>query len=177
MVTTALVPEGQYLPIALPDLGITAHWVLSPDSAKYLAVRATCEELGVAPNGQLAKLALDETYNGPKVLCDFRIESAGGRQVTKCLRKAEAALWIGLINPLKVKAELRGRMQEIRAAILYSADRIVFGDRTGALTLSSRPAQGGDLDVGACPRCRAHLGLHVGDPHGLSLHIIESEED
>jgi hypothetical protein len=71
--------------------------------------------------------------------------------MTKCLRKQEAALWIGLINPLKVKPALRERMQEIRAGILYSADRIVFGDRTGALTLSSRPARGGDLDVGDCP--------------------------
>jgi hypothetical protein len=170
--TSALVPEGQYLPIALPELGITAHWVLSPDGGKYLAVRATCDELGVAPNRQLAKLALDDTYNTPDVLRDFRIETAGGRQVTKCLRKAEAALWIGLINPLKVKPALRGRMQEIRAAILYSADRIVFGDRTGALTLSSSPARGGSLDVGGCPRCRAPLGLHVG-PDGLSLYVIE----
>ena len=169
-----LVPEGRYLPMFLPELGITAHWVMSPEGSPYLAVRATCADLGVLPDRQLQKLQADDTYNDPECLREFRIETAGGRQVTKCLRKAEAALWIATINARKVRPELRGRMADIRASILHAADRIVFGDMTGVVAISNTPARGGDLHLGSCPKCRAQLGAHVaGD--GITLYLLESE--
>lgn len=168
---TEIVPEGRYIPVALPELGITAHWVLSPDGAPFLAVRATCSELGVSVQGQLDKLAADDTYNAPDVLAEYRIETNGGRQVVKCLRRREAALWIATIKPGKVKAELAGRIAEIRAGILHAAERLVFGDMTGALTVSSTPARGGDLHVGGCPRCHAPLGLHAGTD-GINLYVL-----
>lgn len=171
---TELVPEGRYIPVAVPELGITAHWVLDDDNTPYLAVRATCGELGVAANGQLEKLAADDGYNDPAILREFRIETGGGRQVVKCLRKAEAALWIATIKPGKVKPELAGRIAEIRAGILHAADRLVWGDRSGALTISSTPARGGDLHLGGCPRCHTPLAAHV-DQHGITLSIVDTD--
>ena len=167
-----MVPEGRYIPIAVSELGITAHWVLSPDNTPYLAVRKTCEELGVASNGQLEKLSADDGYNDPNILREFRIETGGGRQVVKCLHKPEAALWIATIKPGKVRAHLAGRIAEIRAAIIHTADRLVWGDMSGALTVSSTPARGGDLHLGGCPRCHAPLAARVG-PDGITLHVLD----
>lgn len=133
---TDIIPEGQHLPVYLPDWGITAHWVLAPDGTPYLAVRKTCEELGVASASQLEKLGADDGYNDPAVLREFRIVTGGGVQATKCLRRAEAALWIATIKPGKVRPALREKIADVRRAIIAVADRLVFGDKTGVVAAS-----------------------------------------
>lgn len=165
-----MIADGQYLAVKLDQWDITAHWVISPEGMPYLAIARQCAELGVAFQSQMAKLSADDAMTDD-ILRPFIIETGGGRQATKCIRKPEAALWIAGINPAKVKKELRAKMADIRAGILMAADRIVFGDYTGVMAISSPPARGGDLHLGGCPRCHAQLAAHVG-PDGIALSIV-----
>lgn len=161
-----MVPVARYMPVPLGALGVMANWVMTNDGP-FLAVRTTCEEIGIAPSSEIRKLADDSTYNGPEVLRDIPVQTAGGRQVVKCLRRREAALWLATVLPRRVKPELRSRWEEVREQILQAADRLVFGDTTGVPTVLPAPAAGGVLHVGDCPRCHTPLDFVVrpGDMH------------
>ncbi len=169
-----MVPDARYLPVILEEWGITAHWVFAEDGGKYLAIRAQCEELGVAPGRQLQRITdtEDDHYAAPGALRKFRIETPGGRQVARCLRKAEAAWWIASISPQKLKPALRGQMERIRAAILMSADRIVWGDMTNVRAVATIAPHGGNVHVGGCPRCHTPL-IWVMRPGDMHLEIAE----
>lgn len=173
---TDLVPEARLIPVYLEELQLTAPFAqVDAGSPVYVVVRMMCAELGVGVDSQLDKLGVEYDDDAPGVLVDLRIPTGGGRQVMKCLRKAEAALWIVGITPRKVKPQFRTRLEEIRQAILLAADRIVFGDHSNTLVVSSAPARGGELDAGGCPICKTHLVHHIG-PDGNWLYVRDTKE-
>lgn len=160
-----LVPEGRYLRVDL-DWGIVAHCVVGDDGAKYIAIRAQCTELGISVARQLEKIS--EDY--PDAIRDFRLETAGGRQVTKCLRRAEAAMWLTGLHPSKVRKDIAPNLATVRAQILMALDRIVFGDMTDVRAVATIQPRGGEVHLGGCPKCRTELGVRFG-PQGLELFI------
>lgn len=172
----ALVSESRHIPVWLTQLGITGHFAqVDAGSPVYVMVRLMCAELGVNVDGQLAKLTAQDEET-PGYLVEFRIATPGGPQVTKCLRAADAALWIIGINPRKVRPELRSRLEEVRRDVLAAADRIVWGDYTGVLTVSSKPAPGGHLPMGPCPLCHAQLQAYFTPDRGYGLEPVPDSE-
>jgi hypothetical protein len=167
-----LIPEGRYLRIDLPDLNIVAHWVLADDDGKYIAIRAQCGELGINTESQMAKFASDSDLYPEEAIREFRIETAGGRQVTKCLRKAEAAIWLATIKPSRVRKDLRDIFEDVRKRLLMAADRIVWGDMTDVRAVAVVSPKGGELHLGGCPGCRRQLMGHFG-PEGITLYLAE----
>jgi hypothetical protein len=91
-----------------------------------------------------------------------------------CLRRKECAWWLTHISPKKVKPEVRGRLEDIRADLMAEADRLAFGDLTSVLRDGQiqpyRPIRG-ELYFG-CPRCGAGLCFVVADS-GVHLRVGE----
>ncbi len=163
------VPEGlHYYDVPFPDFDTTLTYVETvSDGTLYLSGRQLCEALGVSVSTQLAKLREDSQM--VPFMRELRMSTPGGVQPTTCLRKKEAAWWIVHIDPKRVKASIRDRLEEFQRQILDAADRIVFGDRS-PLTRTGRellrPVRG-ELHFG-CPRCGAPLCFTA---EGSELHL------
>lgn len=165
-----LIPEASYMAVELPEWKIVAHWVVADDGGKYIAIRAQCHELGISPERQIQKLTDPDGDYPEEAVREFRIQTAGGWKVTRCVRKAEAAHWIGSLKPQRVREDLREHLAEVKARILMAADRIVWGDMTDVRAVATIQPRGGELHLGGCPKCRTELGARFG-PQGLELFI------
>lgn len=171
-----LIPEARLIPVYLPEWGITVPYAQVDGGPLYIVVRMMCVELGVNVDGQVEKLSEEYPKETTDIMVEMRVPTGGGRQRMWCLRKAEAALWVATINPRKVKPPFRGHLEEIRQTMLLAADRIVFGDHTNTLIVSSTPARGGNLHLGDCPKCRTTLGGHF-TPEGIKLYMIDTDKE
>lgn len=158
----------RYLPVDMPAWDVKLLFVQDDDGTLYLPVRMTCQALGIDHKGQLERLQGEDGY--PDALVELPIPTAGGMQRATCIRKREGAAWVGSINPRKVKASVRGRLEEFRNDLLAAADRLLFGDMSGIATLPAvvkRPHGHIDLD---CPRCGAGWTLLL-DETGLDIRL------
>lgn len=134
----------------------------------YLPVKTMSAALGVDPASQVERVRTDETYADSREM--IRVPTAGGRQEMLCLPLGAAALWLISITPSKLPEHLRGHMQEVKAAIMAAADRLMWGDLSGILRAGDmqigRPARG-ELTFG-CPRCGAPLCFVI---DGSDIHL------
>ncbi len=167
-----LIPDAQPVPIFLDRWGITVPFVTVDHNDLFVVIRHLCDELEIDYDTQIDKIMADEDFNKPDTLVELRVPTRGGRQRMWGLRKPEAAMWVGGISARRVKPSVRGKFQELRQDIIHAADKIAFGDLSGALTVSSVPARGGELHVGDCPRCHTHL-IYVVTQEGSFLKLAE----
>lgn len=134
---------------------MTVPIIRTDDGRVYFAIRALCRGLGVSVQAQLEALQADEYYAA--ALHPFKIPTDGGMQETMCIRKRECAWWLAHISPKRVKADVRGRLEEFQADLMAAADRLAFGDLSDVLAGTSRALQ--PLPHGAfyfpCQRCGA----------------------
>lgn len=172
------MPEGRHIPVYLEGDGwnITAHYIQPEGGGPvYVAVRMMCGELGVSADTQLVKLNAEYGEGSDAddgILVEMRVATPGGRQVMKCVRKAEAALWIVGITPRKVRHDLRSHLEDIRRGVLLAADRLVWGDYSGTLAVSSAPPRGA-LYL-HCLRCQAPHKLEIAGGE-VSWEIVNEE--
>src|SRR5258708_31578349 len=127
------------------DMDVTI--VRQSDGPTYFTIRHVCEALGVATNRQLQVL-----------------------QDAMCIRKREAAWWLATINPKKVRAEVRDRLEEFQADLMAEADRLPWGDLSSVLpALQIHQPIRGELTCN-CPRCGAALCFTIAET-GVHLRI------
>ncbi len=163
----------RYLPVAMPTWDVDILFVQDDDGTLYVPVRLTCQALGVAdPKGQIEKLQGEDGY--PEALVELPIPTAGGIQSAVCIRKREGALWVGSINPKKVKPTVRGKLAEFKQDLLAAADRLLFGDMSGNPALPAVVRQPRVLIDMDCPRCGAGWTYTI-DENGGHLHLREDE--
>ncbi len=74
----------------------------------FVPIRPLCTALGLASQSQIRRIRADEVL--AESLRDLRITAAGGTQTYQCLHLEAVPLWLALIQPSKVKAELRQRL-------------------------------------------------------------------
>jgi len=74
----------------------------------FVPIRPLCTALGLASQSQIRRIRADEVL--AESLRDLRITAAGGAQTYQCLHLEAVPLWLALIQPSKVKAELRQRL-------------------------------------------------------------------
>jgi len=74
----------------------------------FVPIRPLCTALGLASQSQIRRIRADEVL--AESLRDLRIAAAGGAQTYQCLHLEAVPLWLALIQPSKVKAELRQRL-------------------------------------------------------------------
>jgi antirepressor protein len=167
-----LIPEARLLTVYMEKWDLSVPFVQVDSGTLYIFVRRMCSELEIDGNSQLDKIMNDDRFNDDEALVELRVLTEGGRQKVWCLRKPEAAMWIGEISSRRVKSSVRGRLREVQEDIKMYADKVIFGDLSNVLVVNSTPARGGELHVGGCPRCRTPLLLVVND-QGIFLKLAE----
>ncbi len=74
----------------------------------FVPIRPLCTALGLASQSQIRRIRADEVL--AESLRDLRITAVGGTQTYQCLHLEAVPLWLALIQPSKVKEELRQRL-------------------------------------------------------------------
>jgi len=74
----------------------------------YLPLRPLCENLGVGYPAQFARIKKDEVL--AEGLRRLKIQTAGGTQTMQCLELEGVPLWLAMIEPGRVRADLRDRL-------------------------------------------------------------------
>ncbi len=113
------LPRWQvHIPAARPQDGHTL----------YFPVAFFCEFLGIDKRKQVAALRRDGRYLPEVVLREvpFNLSGVGWRMVLS-IRKAELALWLVGIDPLRCKLEVQDRIAELQHDVMEAADRLLFG--------------------------------------------------
>lgn len=103
---TALTAIEQRQVALLDDGTVLAARVEGGDI--FVPIRPLCTALGLTSQSQIRRIRADEVLS--ESLRELRIEAAGGPQVYQCLHLEAVPLWLALIQPSKVKAELRQRL-------------------------------------------------------------------
>ncbi len=117
----------------------------------FVPIRPLCTALGLASQSQIRRIRADEVL--AESLRDLRIAAAGGAQTYQCLHLEAVPLWLALIQPSKVKAELRQRLiiykRWVRQRVweAFNAEtgigqELGHRDKTAASVLASAESQG-----------------------------------
>jgi len=104
--TTVLVPTEQRLVTIVDDEEIPAALVEGQDI--YLPIRPMCQALGVASQMQIARIKADEVM--AENLRRVRIATPGGPQTVQALHIESVPLWLGTLEPSRVREDLRPRL-------------------------------------------------------------------
>ncbi len=75
----------------------------------YIALPAMCRALGLGTQAQLQRILRTPTL--AKGLREIPLETRGGVQDTNCLRVDKVALWVAGIEPTRVKAQFRAKIE------------------------------------------------------------------
>ena len=104
--TAVLVPTEQRLVTIVDDEEIPAALVEGQDI--YLPIRPMCQALGVASQMQIARIKADEVM--AENLRRVRIATPGGPQTVQALHIESVPLWLGTLEPGRVREDLRPRL-------------------------------------------------------------------
>jgi len=104
--TAVLVPTEQRLVIIVDDEEIPAALIEGQDI--YLPIRPMCQALGVASQMQIARIKADEVM--AENLRRVRIATPGGPQTVQALHIESVPLWLGTLEPGRVREDLRPRL-------------------------------------------------------------------
>src|SRR5258708_22536741 len=75
----------------------------------YIDLPAMCRALGLGTQAQLQRILRTPTL--AKGLREIPLETRGGVQDTNCLRVDKVALWVAGIEPTRVKAQFRAKIE------------------------------------------------------------------
>jgi hypothetical protein len=96
--------------------------VQQPEGTVYIHFARTCENLGLARRGQLARVQRHEVLR--QGLMSISVQTEGGAQMIQCLRLDLLPLWLSGIQAGRVKEELRDKLvryQREAAFVLWEA--------------------------------------------------------
>jgi len=96
--------------------------VQQSDGAVYVHFARTCENLGLARRGQLARVQRHEVLK--QGLVSISVQTEGGAQMIQCLRLDLLPLWLSGVQASRVKEELREKLiryQREAAFVLWEA--------------------------------------------------------
>ncbi len=106
MTTAVLVPTEQRLVTIVDDAEIPAVLIEGQDI--YLPIRPMCQALGVASQMQIARIKADEVM--AENLRRVRLATPGGPQTVQALHIESVPLWLGTLEPGRVREDLRPRL-------------------------------------------------------------------
>ncbi len=101
-----LVPSEQRLVTIVDDEEIPAALIAGQDI--YLPIRPLCHTLGIASQMQITRIKADEVL--AENLRRVRLTTPGGPQTVQALHIESVPLWLGTLEPGRVKPELRPRL-------------------------------------------------------------------
>ncbi len=104
--TAVLVPTEQRLVTIVDDEEIPAALIEGQDI--YLPIRPMCQALGVASQMQIARIKADEVM--AENLRRVRLVTPGGPQTVQALHIESVPLWLGTLEPGRVREDLRPRL-------------------------------------------------------------------
>jgi len=104
--TAVLIPTEQRLVTIVDDEEIPAALVEGQDI--YLPIRPMCQALGVASQMQIARIKADEVM--AENLRRVRLITPGGPQTVQALHIESVPLWLGTLEPGRVREDLRPRL-------------------------------------------------------------------
>ena len=96
--------------------------VQQPEGTIYVHFARTCENLGLARRGQLARVQRHEVLK--EGLLSLPVQTDGGTQMIQCLRLDLLPLWLSGVHASRVKAELHEKLvryQREAAFVLWEA--------------------------------------------------------
>lgn len=137
--------EGRVTP-ALPQQRVPFYGdellaVQQPDGTVYIHFARTCENLGLARRGQLARVQRHEVLKHG--LVTLSVQTEGGPQMIQCLRLDLLPLWLSGIQASRVKEDLREqlvRYQREAAFVLWEAFKPQILSKETALAPASSDA-------------------------------------
>jgi hypothetical protein len=101
--------------------------VLTTDGRAYFPIGMLCTRvLQIDPRPQLDRLREHAVLS--QMVCQQRIETAGGPQMVWCIERRGIGFWWGSIQLSKVRKEVRTRLLEHQWALVDAADRLLFGE-------------------------------------------------
>jgi P22_AR N-terminal domain len=101
--------------------------VLTADGRAYLPIGLLCTTvLHLDPRPQLDRLREHAVLS--QLVCQLRIETAGGPQQVWCIERRGIGFWWGGIQLSKVRREVQDRLLEHQWALVDAADRLLFGE-------------------------------------------------
>ncbi len=104
--TAVLVPTEQRLVTIVDDEEIPAALIAGQDI--YLPIRPLCHTLGIASQMQITRIKADEVM--AENLRRVRLATPGGPQTVQALHIESVPLWLGTLEPSRVKPDLRPRL-------------------------------------------------------------------
>ena len=104
--TAVLVPTDQRLVTIVDDEEIPAALIAGQDI--YLPIRPLCHTLGIASQMQITRIKADEVM--AENLRRVRLATPGGPQTVQALHIESVPLWLGTLEPSRVKPDLRPRL-------------------------------------------------------------------
>lgn len=101
--------------------------VLTPDGRAYFPIGILCTKvLMVDPRPQLDRLREHAILN--QMVCQLRIETAGGPQMVWCIERRGIGFWWGSIQLSKVRKDVQQHLLEHQWALVDAADHLLFGE-------------------------------------------------
>lgn len=131
--------------------GAHVTFVVTETEGIFIPVRHLCEAMGVSSQTQIDRIKDDSRF--ASALAELPVQTAGGKQRMQCLKREQAALWILTIDPKRCRGVVQGKIEEFQQAVMYEADRIIFGDYTNVRAVATIPPR---IEMGfhlVCLRC------------------------
>jgi hypothetical protein len=148
---TVLVPVEQRQVALLDGSAVMAARTDSGDI--YVPLRPMCATLGLSAPSQIRRIRADEVL--AESLRELRIDTAGGPQTYQCLHLEAVPLWLGLVQPSKVKEHLRDRLRVYKRWMrqkvweAFNAETGIAQAITGPDVTPDRPATDADTELAA----------------------------
>jgi hypothetical protein len=141
----------------------------------WFSTRPICDQLGLDPTRQRERIKSDQRFQG--FWRELPVQTDAGYRSSFCLRIEKIGLWFTLINPQKVNARFRGRLEILQTDIERKAAEAVLGEAANYLL---RPPSSDRLISVArgemyfhCPQCNTPLCLIL---DGSGVHVIAGDE-
>jgi P22_AR N-terminal domain len=168
----------------LGEWDLTLLLVKTPDVKEpkdcWFSIRPICDQLGLIPTRQRERIKSDQRFHGS--WRELPVQTDAGYRSSFCLRIEKIGLWFTLINPQKVNARFRDRLEMLQADIERKAAEAVLGEAAvHLLAPSSTNATSSDQLISVargemyfhCPKCKTPLCLIM---DGSGVHIIAGDE-
>ncbi len=165
---TAVIASYRHGTLAINSFNVEVPTIVV-ERAIYFPIRALCRIVGVDAQTQIYRIRDDSRMSdGLRIL---PVPTTKGVRDTACIHRTTAAIWLTTIDPARCAITARGPLTAFQSELFAAADRFLFGDHTPGVTNS--PITYGTITAGDCPRCGAHLVLHV---TGTGTHLQEVQD-
>ena len=106
----------------VPFMGDELVAAITPSDAIYISLNGLCSALGIVARSQMNRI--QRTPALAKGLRRIPLETRGGIQPTNCLRLDKVALWIGGLEPSRIKPQFRAKIEAYQDELAPVAMRI-----------------------------------------------------